>query len=196
MFKKGLITGVTALSIFSFAALPIQAKEAHSVQKGETLWDISKENSISVLELMKQNGLKSQIIYPGQTLDVPKKETTSKERELLAKLVNAEAKGEPYAGKVAVATVVLNRVSSDEFPNSIKDVIYDVEQGHYAFTPVQNGEIENAPTQEARDAVNEALAFRGQGKGSLFFYNPQTSTSEWITHRKTTITIGNHRFAK
>ena len=196
MFKKGLITGVTALSIFSFAAHSYSSKEAHSVQKGETLWDISKKNSISVLQLMKQNGLKSQMIYPGQSLDIPIKETTSNERELLAKLVNAEAKGEPYAGKVAVATVVLNRVSSDEFPNSIKDVIYDVEQGHYAFTPVQNGEIANAPTQEARDAVNEALAFRGQGKGSLFFYNPKTSTSKWITHRKTTITIGKHRFAK
>jgi N-acetylmuramoyl-L-alanine amidase len=196
MIKKNLLVGIAVLSIVSFSTQTIAAKGVHTVENGESLWDIGKEKSVSVLQLKKENGLKSNEIHPGQTLEIPENEVTAEDRELLAKLVHAEAKGEPYAGKVAVATVVLNRVDSTEFPNSIKEVIYQVANGHYAFSPVQNGEINQAPSEEARDAVQEALAFRGQGQGSLFFYNPVTSTSEWITNRDTLLTIGKHRFAK
>ncbi|WP_044337595.1 cell wall hydrolase [Rossellomorea aquimaris] len=196
MIKKSLLVGIAALSIVSFSTQTIAAEGVHTVENGESLWDIGKEKSVSVLQLKKENDLKSNEIHPGQTLIVPENEVTVEDRELLAKLVHAEAKGESYAGKVAVATVVLNRVDSTEFPDSIKEVIYQVANGHYAFSPVQNGEINQAPSQEARDAVQEALAFRGQGKGSLFFYNPVTSTSDWITSRETLLTIGKHRFAK
>lgn len=196
MIKKSLLAGIAALSIVSFSTQTIAAKGVHTVENGESLWDIGKEKSVSVLQLKKVNDLKSNEIHPGQTLAIPENEVTNEDRELLAKLVHAEAKGEPYAGKVAVATVVLNRVDSTEFPGSIKEVIYQVANGHYAFSPVQNGEINQAPSQESRDAVQEALAFRGQGQGSLFFYNPVTSTSDWITNRDTLLTIGKHRFAK
>ncbi|MGM0753571.1 MAG: cell wall hydrolase [Bacillota bacterium] len=196
MIKKSLLVGIAALSIVSFSTQTIAAEGVHTVENGESLWDIGKEQSVSVLQLKKENDLKSNEIHPGQTLIVPENEVTVEDRELLAKLVHAEAKGESYAGKVAVATVVLNRVDSTEFPDSIKEVIYQVANGHYAFSPVQNGEINQAPSQEARDAVQEALAFRGQGQGSLFFYNPVTSTSDWITSRETLLTIGKHRFAK
>lgn len=196
MIKKSLLAGIAAFSIVSFSTQTIAAKGVHTVENGESLWDIGKEKSVSVLQLKKENDLKSNEIHPGQTLALPENEVTVEDRELLAKLVHAEAKGEPYAGKVAVATVVLNRMDSTEFPNSIKEVIYQVANGHYAFSPVQNGEINQAPSQEARDAVQEALAFRGQGQGSLFFYNPVTSTSDWITNRDTLLTIGKHRFAK
>lgn len=114
----------------------------------------------------------------------------------MAKLVHAEAKGEPYAGKVAVATVILNRLDKNDFPNTIKDVIYERVGGHYAFSPVQNGAINQSAGSEAMKAVNEAIAFRGQGQGSLYFYNPKTSTSKWIFSTDTTVTIGKHRFAK
>ncbi|MDT9023697.1 cell wall hydrolase [Rossellomorea yichunensis] len=196
MIKKSLLAGIAALSIVSFSTQTIAAKGVHTVENGESLWDIGKEKSVSVLQLKKVNDLKSNEIHPGQTLAIPENEVTNEDRELLAKLVHAEAKGEPYAGKVAVATVVLNRVDSTEFPGSIKEVIYQVANGHYAFSPVQNGEINQAPSQESRDAVQEAMAFRGQGQGSLFFYNPVTSTSDWITNRDTLLTIGKHRFAK
>ncbi|MFH7445052.1 cell wall hydrolase, partial [Pseudomonas syringae pv. tagetis] len=89
--------------------------------------------------------------------------------DLMARLVRAEAEGEPYAGKVAVATVILNRVASPEFPNSIKAVINEVSNGHYAFTPVQNGQINQPADAASKQAVNEALAFRGQGSGSVYF---------------------------
>ncbi|TMU88414.1 LysM peptidoglycan-binding domain-containing protein [Bacillus sp. BHET2] len=194
--KKSLLVGVAALSLITFSTQTFAADGVHTVTKGESLWDISKENAVSIIQLKKENDLNSNEIYPGQTLQLPDIKVTAEEQELLAKLVHAEAKGESYAGKVAVAIVVLNRVDSTEFPDSIKEVIYQVSNGHYAFSPVKNGEINNRPSGEAREAVNEALAFRGQGHGSLFFYNPVTSTSDWITSRETLLTIGKHRFAK
>lgn len=117
---------------------------------------------------------------------------SSSDKALMAKLVRAEAEGESYAGKVAVATVVLNRVDSSGFPNNVHDVIYQSGQ----FTPVANGEINKPTNSDSVKAVNEAIGFRGKGQGSLFFYNPKTSTSKWILSRKVTIVIGNHTFAK
>ncbi len=194
--KKSLQVGIAALSLITFSTQTFASGGAHTVEKGESLWDISKQNAVSIIQLKEENNLNSNEIYPGQTLQLPDNNVTAAEQELLAKLVHAEAKGESYAGKVAVAIVVLNRVDSTEFPDSIKEVVYQVSNGHYAFSPVQNGEINNRPSEEARDAVQEALAFRGQGQGSLFFYNPVTSTSDWITSRETLLTIGKHRFAR
>lgn len=107
-----------------------------------------------------------------------------------------KARGEPYAGKVAVATVVLNRVDSSLFPNTVNGVIYQKDQGYYAFSPVKNGAINQSADNSAKEAVKEALAFRGMGKGSLYFYNPKTAKGTWITSREVTTVIGNHRFAK
>ncbi|WP_254871063.1 cell wall hydrolase [Bacillus sp. Marseille-Q1617] len=194
--RKQLLSGLAALGMLAFSTSAAAAEDAHTVKKGESLWEIGKENSVPVLQLMEANGLKSHEIHPGQSISLPETDISEEEKELLAKLVHAEAEGEPYSGKVAVATVVLNRVDSNEFPDSIKEVVYQVAQGHYAFSPVQNGEINNTASDESRNAVNEALAFRGQGQGSLFFYNPDTSTSSWITSTDTTMTIGNHVFAK
>jgi N-acetylmuramoyl-L-alanine amidase len=194
--KKHILSGLTALGMLAFSTSAAAAESVHTVKEGESLWEIGKENSVSVMELKEANGLKTHDIHPGQAISLPETDITEEEKELLAKLVHAEAEGEPYEGKVAVATVVLNRVDSNEFPDSIKDVVYEVASGHYAFSPVQNGEINNEPSEESRNAVDEALAFRGQGKGSLFFYNPDTSSSSWITSTDTTLTIGNHVFAK
>ncbi|MGR3763643.1 cell wall hydrolase [Rossellomorea sp. NS-SX7] len=194
--RKQLLSGLAALGMLAFTTSAVSAEGTHTVKKGESLWEIGKEHSVPVLQLMEVNGLKSHEIHPGQAISLPEAEVSDAEKDLLAKLVEAEAKGESYAGKVAVATVVLNRVDSNEFPDSIKDVIYEVANGHYAFSPVQNGEIDNTPSDESRKAVDEALAFRGQGQGSLFFYNPDTSSSSWITSTDTTLTIGNHVFAK
>jgi len=82
---------------------------------------------------------------------------SEKEKDLLARLVSVEAKGEPYAGKVAVATVVLNRVAHNDFPDTVTDVIYQkTSHGSYAFTPVQNGMINQSADAESKKAVNEA----------------------------------------
>lgn len=135
------------------------------------------------------------MIMVGERLSIPAT-ISAAERDLLARLVRAEAEGEPYAGKVAVATVVLNRVAHRDFPNTVRGVINEVSHGHYAFSPVQNGRINRAADSESIRAVNEALAFRGQGSGSLFFYNPTIATNHWIATRTETVRIGNHVFAK
>lgn len=191
-----LFVSIIAFTLFGFSSQSDAATTKHLVHKGETYWTIANKYGVSVLNLKKANNKTSDLLYTGETLIIPNTKVSEADRELMARLVSAEAKGEPYAGKVAVATVVLNRVDSSSFPNTVREVIYQTVSGHYAFTPVQNGTINQAADESSRKAVNEALAFRGQGKGSLYFYNPKTSTSEWIFSREITVTIGNHRFAK
>lgn len=110
---------------------------------------------------------------------------------LLAKLVYAEARGEPYTGKVAVAAVVLNRVKSPSFPNTLSGVIYQP----WAFTAVNDGQINLTPDQTCKNAARDALNGWDPTYGCLYYYNPKTATSKWITSRKTVTTIGKHVFA-
>jgi N-acetylmuramoyl-L-alanine amidase len=111
---------------------------------------------------------------------------------LIAQLVTAEAKGESFAGKVAVAEVIINRVESDEFPNTVSGVVYQTNQ----FSPVADGSINNAPTQESKEALQVALKGTDKTNGALFFYNPETATQRWLDSRPTTAVIGNHVFKK
>jgi len=113
------------------------------------------------------------------------------EKKLLARLVQAEAEGEPFEGKVAVADVVLNRVEHEQFPDTIKDVIYQKN----AFEPVQNGSINEPASDEAVKAVEEALIDQDKNEELLYFYNPETATSDWIFSREVVKKIGNHSFA-
>ncbi|AGB40948.1 cell wall hydrolyses involved in spore germination [Halobacteroides halobius DSM 5150] len=113
----------------------------------------------------------------------------------LAKAVNAEARGEPYLGQVAVAAVILNRVASSQFPNTIYSVIY--QQGQ--FSSVKDGQINLNPSASAYRAAKEALNGRDPSFGALYFYNPKTSSLEglkWLRTREVTTKIGNHVFAK
>lgn len=110
---------------------------------------------------------------------------------LLAHLVYAEARGEVYKGKVAVAAVVLNRVRSPKFPNTISGVIYQKS----AFSSVANGQINKGPDAECTRAAREALNGWDPTGGCLFFYNKKDIKSTWILSRKVKLTIGNHSFA-
>lgn len=118
--------------------------------------------------------------------------TNSSNLNLLARLVYAESRGEPYAGQVAVAAVVLNRVKNSNFPNTIPGVIY--QSG--AFTPVSNGQINLAPDSTATSAARDALNGWDPSYGSLYYFNPATATNKWIWSRPYVITIGKHRFCK
>lgn len=193
--KKLLILSTIALSLFGFNT---QSKAAtnHVVQSGETYWILANKFGVSANSIKSANDATNNLLLPGQTLTIPTSTISAAEKDLMARLVSAEAKGEPYAGKVAVATVILNRLDNKDFPDSIKDVIYQKDNGYYAFTPVQNGTINDSADAESKKAVTEAIASRGLGQGSLYFYNPKTSTSDWIFSRKVTIKIGNHTFAK
>lgn len=118
--------------------------------------------------------------------------TSSANLNLLARCVYAEARGEPYVGQVAVAAVVLNRVKSSSFPNSISGVIY--QPG--AFTCVSDGQINLTPNQSAYNAARDALNGYDPTGGCLYYYNPATATSKWIWSLKVTLTVGKHSFAK
>ena len=111
---------------------------------------------------------------------------------LLARLIYGEARGESYVGQVAVAAVVLNRIKSPSFPNTMSGVIYQ----KYAFTAVADGQINLTPNETAKKAAQDALNGWDPSYGSLYYYNPKTATSSWIFSRPTVVTIGNHVFAK
>ncbi len=111
---------------------------------------------------------------------------------LLAHLVYAEARGEPYSGQVAVAAVVLNRVKSNSFPNTVAGVIY--ERG--AFSVVADGQINLQPNQTAISAARDALNGWDPTYGAIYYFNPNTATNGWIWSRPVTVVIGNHRFCK
>lgn len=116
---------------------------------------------------------------------------TNSDLYLLAKCVYAEARGEPYTGQVAVAAVILNRVASPDFPNTIADVIYQP----WAFTAVNDGQISLEPDQTAYNAARDALNGWDPTYGCLYYYNPVTATSQWIYSRQTVVQIGEHIFA-
>lgn len=118
--------------------------------------------------------------------------TNNNDLHLLARLVHAEAQGEPYTGQVAVAAVMLNRVHSPEFPNSISGVIYQP----LAFESVANGEINKDPAEENYRAARDALNGYDPTQGCVFFWNPSKPVSKWIWSRQRILDIGNHTFAK
>ncbi|MGY4691220.1 cell wall hydrolase [Salibacterium sp. K-3] len=193
---KKHITAILAAACISLGGTAAQAAETHTVKEGQTLWEIAMNHGTSVIDIKAANDKSSGHVDSGETLTIPSG-VSGAEQELMARLVHAEAKGESYIGKVAVATVVLNRVESSSFPDSIRGVIYDVSAtGYPSFSPVGNGQIHQPAGDESRKAVMEAIAYQGQGAGSLYFYNPDTASNHWIATRETTTVIGNHVFAR
>lgn len=109
---------------------------------------------------------------------------------LLARLISAEARGEPYNGQVAVGAVVLNRVEHPSFPNSISGVIY---QGG-AFTCITDGQFNEPVAESAYRAAQDAMNGSDPSGGAIYYFNPSTATSKWIWSRPLLVTIGKHRF--
>lgn len=110
--------------------------------------------------------------------------------ELLARVINGEARGEPYEGQVAVGAVVLNRVDHPSFPNSISGVVY--QKG--AFTAVDDGQINAQMYASSRRAARDALNGWDPTGGAIYYYNPKTATNKWIRTREVVCTIGRHVF--
>ena len=111
--------------------------------------------------------------------------------QLLARLIYGEARGESYVGQVAVGAVVMNRIKSASFPNTMSGVIYQ----SYAFTAVDDGQINLTPDATAKKAAQDAMNGWDPTYGALYYYNPATATSSWIFSRQTTVVIGRHVFA-
>ena len=155
----------------------------------------------AVKSFQKKNGLTVAGIPGTQTLKAmgitsssssSSSSNNSSNVNLLARVVYGEARGEPYTGQVAVAAVVLNRVKSSKFPNTISGVVY--QSG--AFDAVADGQINMTPDTTAKKAAQDALNGWDPSYGAIYYFNPSTATNKWIWSRPMTVTIGKHRFCK
>lgn len=168
-----------------------QAKEQKEKEKQEALRKQreAEEKAKKESEVKKARNATSQPTKAGGM------SITAYERDLLERLVEAEAGGEPYEGKLAVATVVINRVKSSQFPNSIHGVIYQKNQ----FSPVANGAINRKASADSKKAVRQVIdeGYRSFGSDVVYFLSPKIATSKWIINNRTFVkAIGNHHFYK
>lgn len=189
-----------------FAIAKAGSAPTYTVQPGDTLSEIALVHGISWQELAKLNkiadptkmqaGITLRLPSPGTSLvlrsDGSWYEPSPQEKELLAKLVYAEARGEPLEGQIAVAAVVLNRVRSPLFPDTVGEVIYQPGQ----FIPVEYDLLPSAACEICKEAVRRALQGEDPSGGALYFYNPTTSRQLDFWRTKQVIKrIGNHNFA-
>ena len=149
----------------------------------------------AVKKYQKAKGLTVDGVCGAQTLAamgirVPDASADRNTRALLARLISAEARGEPYVGQVAVGAVVLNRVRHPSFPNTIPGVIY--QSG--AFSCIADGQFEQPVADSAYRAADDALNGWDPTGGAIYYFNPSTATSAWIWSRPLILTIGKHRF--
>ena len=150
-----------------------------------------RKNGLTVDGIAGTNTLRAMGIYTSASTS-SSSSSHSSDINLLARLIYGEARGEPYTGQVAVGAVVLNRVRSSKFPNTIAGVIY--QSG--AFDVVADGQINMTPDATAKKAASDALNGWDPTYGSIYYFNPNTATNKWIWSRPHTITIGKHRFCK
>lgn len=181
----------------------------HTVKSGDTLSKIAGWYGVSLAQLRKANNKWDNMIYPGQVFNIPAAGSdtstgngasagngkaavpyTQSELDLLARLVRAEAESEPYAAKVGVAAVVINRIKNSDFPNTISSVVYEVSSnGYYQFTPVENGMINRPATQQDKNAALEALHGSDPSNGALFYFD-DSATNKWLWSKPIRAWIG------
>ena len=164
---------------------------------GEVTGYYGSQTTEAVKRFQKKHGLSATGVADQKTLALIGISSSSSgasvsnaDLELLARIISAEARGEPYIGQVAVGAVVLNRVESSSFPDSISGVIY--QPG--AFTAITDGQINEAVTDSARRAARDALTGSAPTGGALFYYNPDKTSNRWIRSRPVITRIGQHLF--
>lgn len=182
--------------------------DIYTVKTGDTLYLIAKRYGISLYSLQRANHQWNSLLYIGQKLNLPGVmngilqtgtsigviQYSQSDVDLLARLIMSEAEGEPYQGKVAVGAVVVNRVQSSVFPNTIKEVVYQRINGYYQFTPVLIGTINKPATQECIKAAYEALSGIDPTNGALFYFD-DTATNTWLRAKPVSIVIDNLIFS-
>lgn len=146
-----------------------------------------KANSLSADGIAGPNTLSTLGITGSSNVNVG-----SSDYNLLARIISAEARGEPYSGQVAVGAVILNRVKHPSFPDTISSVIY--QKG--AFDCLTDGQVDQPIAESAYRAAQEVLSGSDPSGGAIYYYNPKTATNAWIRSRPIITTIGNHVFCK
>jgi N-acetylmuramoyl-L-alanine amidase len=151
-----------------------------------------KKNGLTVDGIAGEKTLAAMGITSSSSSSSTASNSNSSDVNLLARLIYGEARGESYTGQVAVGAVVLNRVKSSLFPNTMSGVIY--QSG--AFDAVSDGQINMTPDSTAKKAAQDAINGWDPSYGAIYYFNPSTATNKWIWSRPMTVTIGKHRFCK
>ena len=176
---------------------------SYYVGPGDTLYDLARDFSTSIGVILALNNKENSYLRSGERIRLPVHNLTShqilnhrvsrQELNLLARAIYGESRGEPYVGQVAVAAVIINRVLSNQFPDTFAQVIY--QQGQ--FSAVYDGQINLTPNQRAYRAAREALNGSDPTNGALYFYNPRTATNVgFFRGRRVIVKIGEHVFVE
>lgn len=202
------------LVLFSFAVQADDANAAPTLKMGSSngdVWDVQYRLKVmgeykqpldgkygvytasAVRSFQQKYGLPVDGIVGDRTWTMLKKYSLNREEiDIMARVIHSEARGEPYTGKVAVAAVVMNRIQSPLFPDTIKGVVFQPR----AFTAVDDGQYWLTPDSTAYMAAFDAVRGWDPTKNSLYYFNPKTATSGWIWTRPQVLQIGNHIFAR
>lgn len=217
MIIISLLTVITAVCVFNInirqtrealSKFGSSGTEVYNIQRRLAAWgyyygDIDgiygSRTVAAVKKFQSANGLTPDGIAGPATLakiglstGTPSSNNQSGTVNLLAMAINGEARGEPYAGQVAVGAVILNRVKHSSFPNSVAGVIY--QPG--AFDAVSDGQINMSVSESCIRAAQDALGGWDPAHGAIYYYNPRTATNSWIKSRPVVASIGKHVFCR
>ena len=177
--------------------------DTYTVQKGDTLYLISQKYKMPLSALSRANNIYDDRLDIGQRLAVPvsgsagsadPEPSVSADLDLLSRLIMAEAQGESYQAKVAVGAVVMNRIKSGLFADTVKGVIYQNINGYYQFTPVANGWIDKPANTDSLNAAKEVRNGADPTGGALWYYDVGT-TNQFMLAKKIAVKFGNMVFA-
>ena len=199
-----LVLCLSSLTVFSLSKFGSQSEEVRRIQTKLKNWGyyegqidgiFGSETKKAVIAFQKKNGLTADGIAGKNTLAAmgiygADDSNNSSDYSLLARIISAEARGEPYMGQVAVGAVVLNRVEHPSFPDTLSGVVY--QQG--AFSCLYDGQFNEPISESAYKAATDAINGLDPSGGAIYYYNPKKSTNKWIFSRPIITTIGSHRF--
>ncbi len=200
------ISTLSTSSAYSLSKIGSQGEEVKQIQtklkelgyfddKIDGIYGSKTKNA--VVQFQKDNNLTTDGIVGTKTLEKLNVRSnnspnifTESEISLLARIISAESRGEPYEGQVAVGAVILNRIDHPSFPNTLAGVIYQPS----AFTCVTDGQINENVSDSAKKAAQDALNGWDPTGGAIYYYNPAKTTNKWIYSRPVISTIGKHKF--